>query len=204
LKGGIGSASVRLEGGITVAALVVLNSGGSPVDPATGELWGARRGLPGEFAELRRPSRGDLRAFRDLPWPPVPQEPANTTLAVVATDADLTKAELTRVAGAGHDGMARAIDPIHTYTDGDVVFTLATGTSPVPDAPSDGFIRPAVARFTQLAPIIGAAADVVARAVVHATLLATSAGPMRSYADQLPSAIRSTQAAKPSRSRDAR
>jgi putative pantetheine hydrolase len=204
LKGGIGSASVRLEGGITVAALVVLNSGGSPVDPATGELWGAHRGLPGEFAELRRPSRGDLRAFRDLPWPPVPQEPANTTLAVVATDADLTKAELTRVAGAGHDGMARAIDPIHTYTDGDVVFTLATGTSPVPDAPSDGFIRPAVARFTQLAPIIAAAADVVARAVVHATLLATSAGPMRSYADQLPSAIRSTQAAKPSRSRDAR
>ena len=193
-----------LDGGITVAALVVLNSGGSPVDPATGELWGANRGLRGEFPNLRRPSRADLRAFRELPWPPRGPEPSNTTLAVVATDADLTKAELTRVAGAGHDGMARAIDPIHTYTDGDVVFTLSTRARPVPEAPSDGFIRPAVARFTQLAPIIVAAADVVARAVVHATLRATSAGTMRSYADQLPSAIRSTKSANPSRSRAAR
>jgi putative pantetheine hydrolase len=201
LKGGIGSASVVLDSGITVAALVVLNSGGSPVDPATGELWGVRHALPGEFGVLRRPSRADLRAFRDLPWPPQPEQPANTTLAVVATDAELTKAELTRVAGAGHDGMARAIDPIHTYTDGDVVFTLSTGASPVPDAPSDGFIRPAVARFTQLAPIIAAAADVVARAIVHATLRATSAGTMRSYSDQLPSAMRATKSAKPSRSR---
>jgi putative pantetheine hydrolase len=204
LKGGIGSASTVLDSGITVAALVVVNSGGSPVDPSSGELWGARHGLPGEFTELRRPSRADLATFRALPWPPQPEQPANTTLAVVATDAELTKAELTRVAGAGHDGMARAIDPIHTYTDGDVVFTLSTGRHAVPDAPSDGFIRPAVARFTQLAPIIAAAADVVARAIVHATLHATSAGTMRSYSDQLPSAIRSTKSAKPPRSRAAR
>lgn len=188
LKGGIGSASLVLDSGVTVAALVVLNSGGSPVDPATGELWGARYGIGDEFAVLRRPSRTDVRAFRALPWPP---SASNTTLAVVATDADLTKPECGRVAGAGHDGMARAISPIHTYTDGDVVFTLATGDRPVPPAPSDGFIRPAVARFTQLAPIIAAAADAVARAVVHATLAATSAGPMTSYADQLPSALRS-------------
>ena len=87
--------------------------------------------------------------------------------------------------------MARAISPIHTYTDGDAVFTLATGAKAVPEAPSDGFIRPALARFTQLAPIIAAAADVVARAVVHATLAATSAGTMPSYADQLPSALAS-------------
>lgn len=192
LKGGIGSASVVLDGGITVAALVVVNCGGSPVDPSTGELWGARHGRPGEFRSLRRPSSADRRAFNALPWPPRPEQPSNTTLAVVATDAQLTKAELTRVAGAGHDGMARAIDPIHTYTDGDVVFTLSTGTAAVPDAPTDGFIRPAVARFTQLAPIIAAAADVVTRAIVHAVLQATSAGTMSSYADQLPSAIRST------------
>jgi putative pantetheine hydrolase len=190
LKGGIGSASVVLESGITVAALVVLNSGGSPVDPATGELWGARYGLPGEFAGLRRPSRSDLQAFRDLPWPPRPAQPTNTTLAVVATDAALTKAELLRVAGAGHDGMARAINPIHTYTDGDVVFSAATHARPVPEAPSDGFIQPMVARFTQLAPIIASAADVVTRAIVHAVLHATSAGTMKSYAEQLPSAIR--------------
>jgi putative pantetheine hydrolase len=187
LKGGIGSASVVLPSGITVAALVVLNSGGSPVDPATGELWGARYGLRGEFAQLRKPSRADLAAFLALPWPPTA---SNTTLAVVATDAELTKPECGRVAGAGHDGMARGISPIHTYTDGDVVFTLATGALPVPAAPTDGFIRPAVARYTQLAPIIAAAADVVARAVVHAVLHATSAGTMRSYTDQLPSAVR--------------
>ena len=189
LKGGVGSASVVLDSGVTVAALVVVNSGGSPVDPATGELWGARYGIAGEFAGLRRPSRADLRSFRALPWPP---SASNTTLAVVATDADLTKPECGRVAGAGHDGMARAISPIHTYTDGDVVFTLATGDRPVPPAPSDGFIRPAVTRFTQLAPIISAAADVVARAVVHATLAATSAGTMASYFDQLPSAVRAS------------
>ena len=101
----------------------------------------------------------------------------------------LDKAECTRVAGAAHDGMARAISPIHTYTDGDVAFVLATGALPVPDAPTDGFIRPAAARFTQLAPIIAAAADVVTRAIVHATLTATSAGDMRSYADVFPSAL---------------
>ena len=128
LKGGVGSASVVLASGITVAALVVVNSGGSPVDPATGELWGARYGIAGEFAGLRRPVAGaTCAAFRALPWPP---SASNTTLAVVATDADLTKPECGRVAGAGHDGMARAISPIHTYTDGDVVFTLATGRPP--------------------------------------------------------------------------
>ena len=71
--------------GVTVAALVVLNSGGSPVDPATGELWGARYGLPGEFAELRRPRAAELRRSGRCAWPP---RSRNTTLAVVATDAD--------------------------------------------------------------------------------------------------------------------
>lgn len=194
LKGGVGSASVVLDSDLTVAALVVLNSGGSPVDPATGELWATRHGLGDEFAHLRRPTRAEVAAFRDLKFGP---PAANTTLAVIATDAELTKAECTRVAGAGHDGMARAISPIHTYTDGDVVFALATGARAVPEAPSDGFIRPAIARFTQLAPIIAAAADVVARAVVHATLAATSAGTMTSYTDQLPSALRRRLSAGP-------
>ncbi len=186
LKGGVGSASVVTPEGITVAALVVVNSGGSPVDPTTGELWGARHGLGAEFAELRRPLRREVAAFRRLEFTPPTM---NTTLAVVATDARLTKAECTRLAGGGHDGMARAINPIHTYTDGDVCFTLATGALELPEAPREGFIRPAVARFAQLAVIIGAAADTVARAIVHATLAATSAGTMTSYRDQLPSAI---------------
>ena len=121
---------------------------------------------------MRRPSRAPtLRGFRALPWPPAA---SNTTLAVVATDAELTKSECTRIAGAGHDGMARAISPIHTYTDGDVVFTLATGARPVPDGAdaTASSARPPT-RFTQLTPIIAAAADVVTRAIVHAVLAAT-------------------------------
>lgn len=161
LRGGVGSASRVLDSGVTVAALVVVNSAGSPVDPASGALWGAARGLPGEF-RLRRPSALEARAYRQFPRGP---RPLNTTLAVVATDADLTKPECTRLAAAAHDGMARAIDPIHQYHDGDVAFALATG-------------------------VLAAAADTVARAIVHAVLAATDGGPWVSYRTQFPSAVR--------------
>jgi putative pantetheine hydrolase len=187
LKGGVGSASVITAAGITVAALVVLNSGGSPVDPANGLLWGARHGIGDEFAMLRRPRRSEVAEFRQLAFTP---PSLNTTLAVVATDARLTKTECTRLAGAGHDGMARAISPIHTYTDGDVCFAIATGAQEVPDEAPATFIRPAMTRFAQLTTVIAAAADTVARAIVHAVLAATSAGEMPSYRDQLPSALR--------------
>ena len=187
LKGGVGSASVLLTSGITVAALVVVNSGGSPVDPATGMLWGARHGIGDEFAVLRRPRRAEVAVFRQLEFTP---PTLNTTLAVVATDARLTKTECTRLAGAGHDGMARAISPIHTYTDGDVCFTIATGGRELSEQAPTTFIRPAMTRFAQLTTIIAAAADTVARAIVHAVLAATSAGDMPSYRQQLPSAVR--------------
>jgi putative pantetheine hydrolase len=187
LKGGIGSASVVLTSGITVAALVVVNSGGSPVDPASGLPWGARHGIGDEFAVLRRPRQGEVAAFRQLEFTP---PTLNTTLAVVATDARLTKTECTRLAGAGHDGMARAISPIHTYTDGDVCFTIATGGRELPESAPATFIRPAMTRFAVLATVIAAAADTVARAIVHAVLAATSAGSMPSYRQQLPSAVR--------------
>jgi putative pantetheine hydrolase len=185
LKGGIGSASVVLTNGITVAAIVALNAGGSPVDPRSGELWGAARGLDGEFSHLRCPSRRELRAYLELADAP---PPLNTTLAVIATDAILDKHECTRLAGAGHDGMARAIDPIHQYSDGDVVFALATRARAFPATDGISETRLADVRFRQLSAVIAAAADVVARAVVHATLRATSAGAMTSYSDQFPSA----------------
>lgn len=186
LKGGIGSASVELDDGVVVGALVAVNSGGSPVNPLTGTLWGASWGLAGEFAHLRTPRRADLARFTDLSvaWPPL-----NTTLAVVSTNVSLTKTECTRLAGAGHDGMARAIDPIHTYTDGDIVFALATGELDLPNADPRGFLRPATARFGQLATLIAASASVVTRAIVHAVLAATAAGDMEAYADVFPSAI---------------
>lgn len=183
-KGGIGSASVVLPSGITVAAIVALNSGGSAIDLGTGELWGASRGIGDEFAHLRRPTSADLRAHLALPTTPPPM---NTTLAIVATDAILEKHECTRLAGAAHDGMARSIDPIHTYGDGDVAFALATGRVPVPvDAPP---ARLATARFAMLGLVIAAAADAVARAVVHAMVHAETAGGMVSYRDQFPSAL---------------
>ncbi|HWL44381.1 MAG TPA: P1 family peptidase [Ilumatobacter sp.] len=185
LRGGIGSASVVLPSGITVAALVALNSAGSVVDPASGRLWGADRGLPGEFA-VRRPKAAEARAFRELPRDP---HPLNTTLAVVATDAELTKAECTRLAIAAHDGMARAIDPIHLYTDGDVAFALATGALPVAAPADGGNSRPQLGRPALLAPLLAAAADTVTRAIVHAALAATPAAGRLSYREQFPSAF---------------
>jgi L-aminopeptidase/D-esterase-like protein len=193
LKGGIGSASVVLPAlagpdRITVAALVAVNPGGSVVDPATGEPWGTRHLLAGEIPGLRRPSPADLRAARadgytDLRARRPP--PRNTVLAVVATDATLRKSECARLAAAGHDGMARAIRPVHTMTDGDVVFSLATGTQTLPEASSAGF---GADRPGQLSLLMGAAADTVTRAVVHAVVAARSAGAMTSYLDRYPSA----------------
>ncbi|WP_260115196.1 P1 family peptidase [Ornithinimicrobium sp. INDO-MA30-4] len=145
LKGGVGSASVTLSDGSTLAALVVVNAVGSPVIPHTGELWGARHLLPGDLdglglpdgVELGRPNKEEVEqavaAARANPTSAVPRTLA-TTIGVVATDATLTKAQAARLAGSGHDGMARAINPIHTMYDGDTLFGLATGKRDEPSA----------------------------------------------------------------------
>jgi L-aminopeptidase/D-esterase-like protein len=128
-EGGIGMASMKLGGGATVGVLVVVNSFGDIVDPDSGEiLAGARRpqgdGWLDTSRELSRSSAG-LERDESLPksFPAI----ENTTLAVVATDAVLTKAQARRVASMSHDGLARAIRPIHTMFDGDTVFALSTG-----------------------------------------------------------------------------
>ncbi len=185
LKGGIGSASVVLPSGITVAALVALNSSGNVFDVRNGELLGISRGLAGEFDHVRSPTRKDVAAHNANP-PAI--RPLNTTLAVVATDAALSKHECTRMAVSGQDGLARAIDPVHQYVDGDVVFTLATGDRQVPDDPVEGSIRPGSSRPLQLNAIFAAGADTVCRAIVHAAIAATSAGGLTSYLDRFPSA----------------
>jgi L-aminopeptidase/D-esterase-like protein len=185
LKGGIGSASVVLPSGITVAALVALNSSGSVFDVRNGELWGVGRGLDGEFDHVRAPRRRDVAAHHAAP---LTIQPLNTTLAVIATDAVLTKHECARMAVSGQDGLARAIDPVHQYVDGDVVFTLATAERDVPDEPVEGSIRPGSTRPLQLNAVFAAGADAVCRAIVHAALAATSAGGMTSYLDRFPSA----------------
>lgn len=187
LKGGVGSASVVLDSGITVAALVALNSSGEVADPETGELYGMRHLLPGEMAGLRRPSEGDARAARAQAIRGR-SHARNTLLALVATDAALTASECTRLACAGHDGMARAVRPIHQMTDGDVAFSVATGATELPSASTAGAIRPASTRPGQVSALMAASADAVTRAIVHAVLAASSAGGMVSYLDRYPSA----------------
>jgi L-aminopeptidase/D-esterase-like protein len=165
LKGGVGTASTVLEeSGVTVGALVVVNSAGDVFDPATGLPWMAE--LATEFG-LSAPPAAQIAAYaarhREL-------SPLNTTIAVIATDAALSPAGCRRVAVAAHDGLARAIRPVHTPLDGDTVFVLATGAvqvEPAPDTPV------AMLPETALMTAVGiAAADCLARAVVAGVLAA--------------------------------
>jgi len=155
MRGGVGSASFK-SGGITVAALVAVNAIGDVIDPASGQpIAGARtadgRALLGTMAALRR---GEL--------PAALQPGQATTLGVIATDAVLTKAQASKVAQMAHDGFARAINPVHTASDGDTVFALATGGS-------------GVGGTTAHVTLIGAlAADAMATAIVRAVRAATA------------------------------
>ncbi len=173
LKGGIGTASAVLDGGAVVAALVVVNAVGSAVDLATGALHGARVGLPGEFPPVDVDAAA-LATLRDLAHPPPPVPGTATTLVVVATDLTLDKAGCARLAGMGHDGLARALSPVHTAMDGDTVFGLSVAFRPGPD-------------LAGLVTLQAVAADVVSRAVAHALLAArttsTPARTWRSYHD---------------------
>ena len=149
-KSGLGSASVGLPGGVSVGAVVAVNAAGDVIDPASGAVIAGPRLPEGGFA-------------RSSEW--LRERPAeigiggSTTLAVVATDAELTKVEATKVARMAHDGLARAIDPVHTMLDGDTVFALATG---------------AAGTAADVTAVGAAAATVLARAVLAAVLAATS------------------------------
>jgi L-aminopeptidase/D-esterase-like protein len=119
LKGGFGFAEQPLEDGSSVAAAVVVNAAGSVVQPSTGRLWAdAEQRLPAPTEA----ERADLRAAAARATPSLA-----TTIGVVLTDATLTKAQAGKVAAVAHDGMARAIRPVHSMTDGDTVFCLASG-----------------------------------------------------------------------------
>ncbi|MER7919221.1 MULTISPECIES: P1 family peptidase [unclassified Streptomyces] len=154
LKGGIGTASTVLDSGITVAALVVANAAGSVMDPETGVLYGEL--YDGRVAyPQRRVHEAALRRLEESGAGRTPP-PLNTTLAVVATDADLTKAQAQKLAGTAHDGIARAVRPVHLLHDGDTVFTLATGARPLAGHP------------LALNELLAAGADLVTRAIVRA------------------------------------
>ncbi|WP_051080177.1 P1 family peptidase [Demetria terragena] len=185
LKGGIGSASTVLPDGTTVAALVAVNALGSAVDPRTGELYATRFGMPGEFPAMGPADPEELAAARQLARDRSEQESSPTpyamatTIGVVATDATLTKAQCQKMAGVGHDGLARAVNPVHTMFDGDTIFGLSTARRDPLDL--YGFHD-----------LLEAAGDCFTRAVGHAMLAAetvTGTQEWRSYRDALPSAF---------------
>ena len=126
LKGGLGSASWVLEGGITVGAVAAVNPVGCVTMGQGPQFWAAPFEEGAEF--------GSCGMGRAGPVLPTKLSREATTLAIVATDAALDQAQLTRMAIAAHDGIARAIVPSHTPFDGDLVFAVSTATRPVADA----------------------------------------------------------------------
>lgn len=118
LKGGLGTASVVLPDGVVVGVVVVLNAVGDLVHPETGEFYAVGGGF-------ERVPYQHYFTVHDPGPPPKPGE--NTTLAIVATNAKLDKTQLTKVAQLAHDGLARAIRPVHTMLDGDTIFVVSVG-----------------------------------------------------------------------------
>ena len=125
LKGGLGSASIVLDNGFTVGALVAVNPLGSPVQDGQKHFWAAPFENKNEYGGHGSGSGFQPIISADRREPPTAG--ANTTLAIIATDAKLTKAEAKRIAVIAHAGIARAIVPSHTPFDGDLVFVAATG-----------------------------------------------------------------------------
>ncbi|MBD9664878.1 L-aminopeptidase/D-esterase-like protein [Variovorax paradoxus] len=159
MKGGIGTASVTV-GGVTVGALIAVNALGDVIDPDTAQPVAGARTEDG--LALLDTRRALLRG--DLPQPLLAG--TNTTLGVIATDAVLTKVQANRLASVAHDGLARAINPVHTMSDGDTLFALATGRIPLEGPSSES--RPGMTVLGTMA------AEAVARATLRAVLAARS------------------------------
>ena len=172
IKGGLGSASVILESGITVAALVVVNSLGSVVNPDTGRIWETRLELNNEFGD---PGKRQV----SLPTQSKGEPAKNTSIGIVATDADLTKVQAQKIAQMAHDGLGRAIRPCHTMFDGDTLFTMATGKKPLPEP--EGFFQ--IPHAEAINEIGHAAANCVSRAVIHGILSSQSAYGITAFCD---------------------
>lgn len=176
---GMGTASVKLSNGYTVAAIVGLNPAGSPVDPRTCLPYGVFLEIDNEF-NLVQPSKAECQGGtpgRVGPNDGSDHAPTNTTIALVATDAPLSDLEAERMAVIANAGLARSIRPIHGIGDGDTVFGMAT-TPPSYSLPN-----------SDLQAIFNAAADALGRAVVHAVVESEQVGSSRlGYCQAYPSA----------------
>lgn len=162
MKGGLGTASLKLPGGIVIGAIVAVNALGDVRDPKSGKiLAGARTPDGRSFANaMERLKEGILTFGSPL------ASPRNTTLGVVATNVALTKPQAAKVAQMAHDGLARTINPAHTPYDGDTIFALSTAT---------------VTTKVDVGIIGALAAEVVAEAVVRAVMNAESIQGFPSY-----------------------
>lgn len=172
LKGGIGSASAQTRGGLTVGAIAAANAAGSMIIGNSAHFWAAPFEQGKEFGGRGWPATipSDALAFRSKGAPG-----ENTTLAVVATDAKLTKAQAKRLAVMAQSGLSRAIYPVHTPLDGDVVFAASMGAKPLPDP---------VFSLSELGMI---AANVLARAIARGIYEATAlpfSGALPSWRDR--------------------
>jgi L-aminopeptidase/D-esterase-like protein len=163
VKGGIGTASVGLGGGVVVGAIVAVNALGDVVDPASGEIIAGAR--PVEAGPLKLGGSAafadTMEVMRSLVGKAALRfgSRGNTVIGVVATNAQLSKEQANKVAQMAHDGLARAVRPAHTMLDGDTLFALSTGKKKVD------------------VNVVGAyAAEVVAESIVRAAVLAETAG----------------------------
>ena len=165
MKGGVGHASVRV-GPWVVAALVACNAVGDVIDPRTGQLLaGALQADGRSLLDTQRALLAGEHSQRPLPG-------TNTTIGVVATNAQLSKAQAQRLATSAHDGLARSIRPVHTVFDGDTLFALATGAHA--ETPDLLLLGAMAAEATALA---------VVNAVQQAQTVQTPSGPVRAWRD---------------------
>ena len=161
MKAGVGSATIALPSGLIVSAIVVVNAYGDVIDPMNGQVVAGIRNADGRLADARKVLRAGGASG-------APKPGENTTIGVIATNAKLTKTQISRVALMTDDGLARAINPSHTQGDGDTLFALATGGW---DGNAD-------------VSIVGAlAAEAMSEAIIRAAVMAKSSGGLPAAAD---------------------
>ena len=165
IKGGLGTASEILPNGVTVGAIVAVNSAGYVADPYSGGVYSRYLELNSEFKEVPH-----LQFSGELQTPLSEKLGENTVIAVVATDLKLDKAECNKVAQMAQDGITRAVRPSHTMFDGDTIFALSTSN-----------IMSNSKRGSILSLIGSSAADVLSRAIVHAVICAESVNGIPNY-----------------------
>jgi len=173
IKGGTGSASLVRDDGLQIGALMAVNSYGSAIVPGSRSFWAAPFEMNGEFggaASAVLPARAEWHEGTKAGDAGLRQ---NTTIGIVATNADLSAAECTRIAVMAHDGMARALRPAHAPVDGDAIFVIATGAYSLDEE----------MRVRHLSELGTYAGDCVARAIARGVYEAETLGDVIAYRD---------------------